>query len=125
VKALSIRQPWAWLIVNGHKDVENRTWRTAFRGEALIHAGQRLTAAAIHRIRWEFPDVPLPETYELGGIVGRVSIIDCVMVMHSRWFEGPWGLVLRNPAVLPFSPCKGRLGFFDVDSAGVLLEAAR
>ena len=26
MKALSIRQPWAWLIVNGYKDVENRTW---------------------------------------------------------------------------------------------------
>jgi len=35
---LSVRQPWAWLIVNGHKDVENRTWSTQHRGDILIHA---------------------------------------------------------------------------------------
>ena len=34
---LSIRQPWAWLIVNGYKDIENRTWSTRFRGKVLIH----------------------------------------------------------------------------------------
>ena len=39
MKALSIKQPWAWLIVNGFKDIENRTWRTKIRGEFLIHAG--------------------------------------------------------------------------------------
>jgi hypothetical protein len=38
--ALSIRQPWAWLIVNGFKDLENRSWSTAFRGPVWIHAGK-------------------------------------------------------------------------------------
>ncbi|MEI3544750.1 MAG: ASCH domain-containing protein [Alphaproteobacteria bacterium] len=38
---LSIRQPWAWLIVNGYKDIENRTWPTHFRGKVLIHAGKK------------------------------------------------------------------------------------
>ncbi|WP_245839042.1 ASCH domain-containing protein [Yersinia kristensenii] len=38
MKALSIRQPWAWLIVNGYKDIENRTWNTKCRGPVLIHA---------------------------------------------------------------------------------------
>ena len=36
--ALSVRQPWAWLIVNGVKDIENRLWRTHHRGPSLIHA---------------------------------------------------------------------------------------
>ena len=39
--ALSIRQPWAELIVRGHKDVENRTWRHSYRGPVLIHAGHK------------------------------------------------------------------------------------
>lgn len=39
MKALSIRQPYAWLIVNGFKDIENRDWPTKFRGRVLIHAG--------------------------------------------------------------------------------------
>jgi len=34
MKALSILQPWAWLVVNGHKDIENRTWGTGFRGRS-------------------------------------------------------------------------------------------
>jgi hypothetical protein len=39
-KALSIRQPWAHLIVAGIKQIENRTWTTRYRGPLLIHAGQ-------------------------------------------------------------------------------------
>ena len=42
MKAISIRQPWAWLIVHGYKDVENRTWATKHRGPILIHAGKTL-----------------------------------------------------------------------------------
>jgi len=47
--ALSIWQPWAWLIANGYKDIENRTWWTKFRGPFLIHASKRMdcTATAI------------------------------------------------------------------------------
>lgn len=40
IKVLSIRQPWAWLIVNGYKTIENRTWRVNDRGPILIHAGK-------------------------------------------------------------------------------------
>ena len=35
---LSIRQPWAWLIAHGWKNIENRTWPTGYRGRFLIHA---------------------------------------------------------------------------------------
>jgi ASCH domain len=41
MKIISIRQPWAGLIVSGLKDVENRTWPTRYRGPILIHASQR------------------------------------------------------------------------------------
>jgi hypothetical protein len=46
--SLSIRQPWAWLIVQGHKPIENRTWPTTYRGPLLIHAGV-IGATEIHR----------------------------------------------------------------------------
>src|SRR5207302_502261 len=39
MKALTVRQPWAWAIVQGKKDVENRSWRTDHRGMVAIHAG--------------------------------------------------------------------------------------
>lgn len=43
MKALSIRQPWAWAIVNAGKRVENRTWETRYRGPILIHAAKGVT----------------------------------------------------------------------------------
>lgn len=41
MKYLTVRQPWAWLLVNGHKDIENRSWPTKYRGPLLIHAAQQ------------------------------------------------------------------------------------
>lgn len=38
MKALSMRQPWAWLVVKGIKSMEMRTWGTRYRGSLLIHA---------------------------------------------------------------------------------------
>ena len=39
MKALSVRAPWWWYIIHGYKDIENREWKTQFRGRVLIHAG--------------------------------------------------------------------------------------
>jgi hypothetical protein len=39
-RALSIRRPWAELIINGDKDIENRTWSTTYRGLVYVHAGK-------------------------------------------------------------------------------------
>lgn len=117
VAALSVRQPWAWLIVHGFKDVENRTWRTNFRGRVLIHAGktfglsERLAAA---QVAHEF-GIDIPDTLPLGGIVGCVEIFDCVTQSDSRWFrEDEFGWLLRNADEMPFTPLKGRQGFFNV-----------
>jgi len=117
-KALSIRQPWAWLIVNGLKDIENRSWPTNFRGRIYVHAGKGMTreeyeaaydTAVDANIGIELPPF---EKLERGGIVGAVDIVDCVNNSESPWFFGPMGFVLKNPKVLPFMPCKGALGFF-------------
>lgn len=115
MRALSIMQPWAWLIVQGHKDVENRTWPTDFRGPVLIHAGKKPDFDPA--MEWEWGDIPPPtgDQIELGGIVGEAEIVDCVRRSASRWFRGPWGFVLRNARPLPFRPCRGMLGFFQPD----------
>ena len=44
--ALTVHQPWAWCVANGHKDVENRSWQTAHRGWLAIHAGATVSDAA-------------------------------------------------------------------------------
>jgi hypothetical protein len=129
MKALSIRQPWAWLIVNGQKTIENRTWRTNIRGPVLIHASQKL-----YRDEWQMfledqaaLNQPVPDEASLtGGIVGIVEIIDCIDIpqnldeVDAYWFDGPFGFVLRNAHPLPFQPVKGKLNFFDVEYEGLI-----
>jgi len=112
MKAISIMQPWAWLIVAGHKDVENRTWWTSFRGPVLIHAGKRHDGP---RSEWDWPEIPPPAAFEYGGIVGEAEIVGCVTSHCSPWFCGPYGFVIRNARPLPFRPCRGQLGFFVPD----------
>ena len=134
MRALSIRQPWASLILKAGKNIENREWPTKYRGRILVHAAKGMTRAehedaiafAVEAIRadprnadatkkvtlrelgFAFDDLPR------GGIVGSVEIVDCVRTSDSPWFVGSYGFVLRDPQPLPFTPWKGQLGFFDV-----------
>lgn len=124
IPALSIRQPWAWLIVNGYKDIENRDWRTPFRGRFLVHASKTITRRQYVEACAQVNDL-LPftkdhswaafEDLQLGGIVGHATLVDCVQDHPSPWkHAGSWGFVLANRAPLPFTPYRGRLGFFNV-----------
>lgn len=124
IPCLSILQPYAWLIVNGIKPVENRTWSTRFRGRVLIHAGKRYP-------KWEHEDdverfAGYPERREdlVGGIVGEAVITDCVTAHPSQWFNGPYGFVMEQPLAYPrLVPWRGALGFFGVPESAV--EQAR
>ena len=119
MKAISIRQPWAWLILNGGKDIENRTWPTTVRGRVLIHAGKGMTRKEHDdgaEFYWKLTHRLLPHfaMIDRGGVVGSVEIIDCVTTSESPWFFGPYGFKLARPQILPFQPLNGRLGFFDI-----------
>ena len=122
-KALSIRQPWAWLIVQGLKDIENRSWATKHRGPTLIHAAKGMTrqeyedAADFAYFGCGIQQMPTFEQMQRGGIVGLAEITACVPPERrtSRWhMEGCHGFALRGAQPLPFTPLAGRLGFFDV-----------
>jgi hypothetical protein len=114
LRALSIRQPWAWLIVNSAKDIENRSWRTRLRGALLIHASSSLDGYAERVKQVERKHgISVPSELETGGIVGVVDVIDCVETHKSKWFEkGNFGWVLANPRRLKFRRCKGAVGLF-------------
>lgn len=119
--ALSIRQPWAWAIITGHKRIENRSWTTHYRGPMLIHAGARLepvdTLIPIAKTRGFA--MPQPDDLKRGGIVGQVDLVDVVTNSRDPWFDpGGYGWVLANPRELSFHACKGRLGLFQVDGVG-------
>ena len=116
MKVIVIRQPWAWLIVKGHKDIENRTWKTRYRGPLLIQASAGLPSKAKleeFRLFARKRGATLPDEFERGGIVGMVQLDDCVTKSRSKWFEGPVGWVLSKPKKLLFIPLKGQLGLFD------------
>ena len=71
MKVIVIRQPWAWLIVNGFKDVENRSWNTRYRGTLLIQASATLpTKRNLEEFRLFARErgVELPADFERGGI---------------------------------------------------------
>lgn len=108
MKAISIRQPWAWLIVNGFKDIENRSWRTKYRGPVLIHASAAkpsmddygavidiLLKNRLYDVDFpSFNNFIMPENWpghrgiERGGIVGwRLSPI-ALMKAHRRGSSG-------------------------------------
>lgn len=115
MKALSILQPWAWLIVTGRKDIENRVWHTGFRGPVLIHAGKTYPKRDFEDDCMQWDGYPQTRDEMIGGIVGIATITGCVSKSESRWFNGPWGFTLADAKALPkLIPMRGALGFFDV-----------
>jgi hypothetical protein len=111
---LSVRQPMAWFIMAGFKDIENRSKRLKYRGPLLIHAGKSTEACTqMHLDHFEETyGVCAPDELDFGGIVGMVDMIDCVESHKSRWFKGPFGYVLANPRFPSFRPCPGQVGLF-------------
>lgn len=124
MKALSVRQPWAWLILHAGKSLENRTWRTKVRGRVLLHAAKGMARDewlasmlfAEHIARCDPALLRQADRLSVprGGIVGSVEIVDCVERSDSSWYMGAIGFVLRDPRPMPFVPCKGALNFFEV-----------
>ena len=120
--ALSIRQPWAWAIIHGGKDIENRSWQAvnrglSKRGPIAIHAAKGMSASEYITARRFMADrgVTCPHPAELvrGAIIGQATIIDIVSESDSPWFMGSRGLVLQNPAPCEPIAVRGQLGFFN------------
>lgn len=133
MKALSINQPWAWLIVNGHKGVENRDWNTRYRGEFLVHAGKKIDYDAYDFLEGMDIDIPPLDQMPTGGIVGKARLINTVHIKDKRlvtdkdkpWFFGAYGFMLDGQEPCELKPCKGALGFFDPDYNSKYVEKAR
>lgn len=121
IKALAIKQPWAWLIVNGYKDIENRTWNTNYRGTFFVHASKGFDQQGYNDVKnglyGNIPNLPNKEDFEYGGLVGQADIEDCIPPgsdCNSKWYQGEFGFVLTNQKKLPFKQCKGQLSFFKI-----------
>lgn len=128
LKAITIKQPWAWAIVAGYKDVDNRSRRTNYRGQLLIHAGLELDPKGFELL-WEMGLYKmLPFELPQGGLIGIVDVVDCTKGYDSDWaFPGSWHWILRRPREFRgMLPCRGHLGLFQPEvSARSIAGAAR
>ena len=116
MKAISVRQPWAWAIVAGRKRIENRTWRTGVRVRIAIHSSRRrddLWRSLLNMLVGA--ERESCERSPRGCIIGTVELVDCVDESDDPAFGGEIGLVLADPQPLAEPiPCRGRLGFWSV-----------
>jgi ASCH domain len=110
MKVLTVRQPWASLIVTGIKDVENRSWRTNYRGHLGVHAAGRIDKDGLEEWGHLVDDEP-----PIGALIGSVTLVDCIENSRSKWaVPGAWHWVLADPRELARPrPMLGRLGLWE------------
>ena len=99
MKVLTIKQPWASIIINGYKEYEFRSWKTKYRGKCLVHASKSIDKKAVERFK------SLNLEYPTGVILGSVNIIDCKEVTQT--FED--NLISKNELV--YGATKNREGY--------------
>jgi hypothetical protein len=119
MKALSLKQPFAELVISGKKKIELRKWNTNFRGEFLIHASKISDFVSMKKFGYE----NLPN----GCIIGKATIKDVKHYKNSEEFNrdkdlhladeswGDHGFIIENPKRMKEIPCKGSLNFWNFD----------
>ena len=125
MKVLTIKEPWATLIIEGYKKYEFRSWKTNYRGKILIHAGLTLEKDMVERFK------KYNLNYKCGRIIGEAEIVDCIKVDEK--FNEKFRKI--NPLVYARSnhvdsyawklenvkkynksiPCKGKLGLWNYE----------
>lgn len=117
MKALTFRQPWASLVMAGIKDVENRTWRTNYRGRLVIHASSGIDREGMNEHGRLIADYPH------GAILGTVELVDIVRDSTSPWAIAEnwhWCLADPRPYDVPI-PAKGKLRLWTCEVADMAL----
>lgn len=132
MKALSLKPPWHWAVFEAGKWIENRSWKTNYRGPLLIHVSKNFdmdgwcfltnlgleTEAGDHFV----PPTEAECSDVIGHIIGRVDIVGCYVltpflrrVWNTRWAFGPYCWILEDARLFERRiPYRGRLGLFGV-----------
>ena len=122
MKALTIKQPWASLIVNDIKHYEFRSWKTNYRGKIYIHSG----------LSTDLNELKKYEEYNLeyinGAIIGEAEIIDCILVddefknkilkENKKVYQNGSGYAFVLINIKKYEKpiyCKGKLGLWNVE----------
>ena len=126
MKTLTIKQPWATLIIQGDKRFEFRSWKTSYRGGLLIHAGKGIDKVAMKRLKKY-----IPEDMPLGKIIGKVKLVDCIKmspefkemllkenneIYTKSSFQENYGWQVENVEVFNHPiPVKGQLSLWEYE----------
>jgi hypothetical protein len=108
MKTITIKQPWASLIIDGAKDIENRSWQTKFRGRVLVHAAAKNAGNYFdllnanqknyymgYRVKKGYS--PIKDLFLNNGcIIGSIEIVDCVINHESVWADKSEGVIAGN-----------------------------
>lgn len=134
VKALSFKQPFAWLIANGYLLVDDRTWASDYQGPILIHASKGLYEEYYDYLV-DHTDLPLPSKDKMafGGVVGVANLIGCFKPnqlpqgltheQRSSYDSLPpnvYGFLFDQAQPLSLMPCRGKLKVFEIDFDALL-----
>ena len=131
MKALTIRAPWVYLTLRGLKPLENRSRRTNFRGDFLLHAGKTFEGsdnvfgfiqAVLMDMGKTLVDAQLttdPRDYNLGGFIAVATLTDCIEQGDEacklfNFYTGQHGWIIENVRPIEFIPYPGQLGFWNV-----------
>ncbi len=130
MKALSLRQPWAWLMCAGYKDIENRNWQLPVNfyipQRIYVHAGRKVDDEGATWL-WDNRErlgiqgcinqmAEICNFWKEGALVGTMDIVGQLTHSDNKWFFGKYGFLTANPELFHTPiPYKGRLGFFEVE----------
>ena len=123
MKCLSLRQPYAELVVTGKKTIEIRSWNTKFRGEFLIHASKKIDKEACEKKKMN------PNSLIIGAVLGKANLYDVKFYKNRNSFlldkhkhlaeikftRPKYGFLIKKASKfrLPLL-ISGKLGFFEV-----------
>ena len=118
MKALSIKQPWADLIIWGFKSIETRTWKTDYRGKLLICPSKTIDRKAMRDFKPLFPE---DHQFLIGKALGVAELVDCTKMkdFHQGFalcdlYHGYSWILETAKEIEPFD-VKGQLGLFEVN----------
>ena len=115
IRCLAVRQPWAWALMTGVKNIENRTWKTDYRGPIVIQASASKTEVNQLGKAGKLP----PRDFVYGALLGIVDLVDVVPMSEdleaNPWAWGPYCWKVANPRIFPEPiPAKGKLTLYAI-----------
>ncbi len=135
MKAITVRQPWAWCIAAGHKLVENRTWVTHYRGPLAIHAGATVERESLRTVKQYLVDQGVLQSVDelvgdrhllaTGAVLAVVNLTG-ICTDSARCHCGRWAAIGQNhwklANVVPLAepvPARGQQGLWEIDLPAV------